>query len=119
MAEVTGPISTLPGARHSVPDGTRCDNHPRRKAVVRVQGETDSFGCEMADLCAECWEKEKAAAREPMVARCDWCRADNQHVSPRRDYEEGMCGPVYYVCKPCIDHDKARLDAELDRYDDW
>ena len=50
MAEVTGPISTLPGARHALPAGTMCDEHPDRPAVARVQGETDSFGCELNDL---------------------------------------------------------------------
>lgn len=39
MADVTGPISTLPGASHAVPDGTKCDRHPRRKAVARIQGD--------------------------------------------------------------------------------
>ena len=47
MADVTGPISSLPGSGHSVPDGAMCDEHPDRPAVARVQGETDSFGCEM------------------------------------------------------------------------
>ncbi len=41
MAEVTGPISSLPGAYHSLPKGTMCDEHPDRPAVARVQGETD------------------------------------------------------------------------------
>ena len=51
MADVTGRISTLPGSGHKVPDGTMCDNHPDRLATHRVQGETDSFGSEMNDMC--------------------------------------------------------------------
>jgi hypothetical protein len=47
MGEVTGPISTLPGHSHQVPDGTVCDDHPDRPAVARIQGETDSFGAEL------------------------------------------------------------------------
>src|SRR3954463_12051043 len=67
MADVTGPISTLPGTGHHLPDGTMCDQHPDRPAVARIQGETDSFGCEMNDLCQECiaadreWEKSDEA----------------------------------------------------------
>ena len=44
MADVTGPISTLPGSRHRVPDGQSCDTHSDRFAVYRIQGETDSTG---------------------------------------------------------------------------
>jgi hypothetical protein len=54
MADVTGPISTLPGSsHHDVPDGMMCDDHPDRPAVTRLQGETDSFGSEMHDLCGK------------------------------------------------------------------
>jgi hypothetical protein len=53
MADVTGPISTLPGAVHRVPEGATCDEHPDRPAVLRVQGETDSFGSETIDYCQE------------------------------------------------------------------
>jgi hypothetical protein len=31
-----------------------CDQHPDRLAVVRLQGETDSFGAELNDMCTEC-----------------------------------------------------------------
>lgn len=30
MGDVTGPISTLPGRRHELPEGTMCDVHPDR-----------------------------------------------------------------------------------------
>jgi len=38
MADVTGPISTLSGSLHALPDGQTCDQHPDRTAVARVQG---------------------------------------------------------------------------------
>lgn len=114
MADVTGPISTLPGTRYALPDGATCDQHPDRPAVARVQGETDSFGCEMTDLCAECLREERSA--EPHVGACDWCKAENVKLGPRRDADEGMYGPVYYVCKPCADRDEQCLRAELARY---
>lgn len=120
MADVTGPISTLPGSRHSLPDGATCDLHPDRPAVARVQGETDSFGSEMNDLCAECLKADREA--EPRVGCCDWCKAENVKLGPRRDIDEGMAGPVYYVCKPCIDRDEKRIREELARHDaeyDW
>ena len=63
MGDVTGPISTLPGSRHDFPDGTMCDDHPDRKAVARVQGETDSFGSELIDMCQECLDEHRAYMR--------------------------------------------------------
>jgi hypothetical protein len=121
MADVTGPISTLPGASYEAPEGTMCDNHPDRPATGRVQGETDSFGCEMHDLCDECSKEhreELRAARESL-GTCDWCDAQNVKVRFARDYEEGMCGRVYSVCYPCKDRYDKRVTAELDCYGDY
>lgn len=120
MADVTGPISTLPGAHYSAPAGTMCDDHPDRPATHRVQGETDSFGCEMHDLCAECYAEHKAGG-EYSPDRCDWCKQEAENIRPTRDYEEGTCGPVYYVCKACRDRrdEQAREDDPYDDYDFW
>lgn len=66
MAYVSdGPVMTLPGARLPFPPGTTCDTegHEDRPAVARIQGETDSFGCEAADLCTECAEADAKAAQ--------------------------------------------------------
>ena len=117
MADVTGPISTLPGARHDTPDGTMCDTHPDRPAVVRVQGETDSFGSEMHDLCDECLKAIKAEG--PHIGRCDWCKTEKVELRPRRDYEEGLNGPVYYVCSPCIQRSDARAAEDAREFDDY
>lgn len=119
MADVTGPISSLPNSSHSVPDGTMCDEHPDRPAVARMQGETDSFGSEMHDLCAECVTEWRKEARTPNIGRCDWCKAENVERAPRRDYDEGTSGPVYYVCKPCRDGYEAELRAEADNLSRW
>lgn len=97
-----------------------CDDHPDRPAVSRVQGETDSMGCEMHDLCQECLDDMKTA--EPMRGHCDYCKTPDQVLRPRRDYEEGLSGPVYYVCEPCIVKDNARINEELadeGNGDDW
>jgi hypothetical protein len=115
MGDVTGPIASLPGAHHPLPDGTMCDDHPDRPAVARVQGETDSFGCEMQDCCQQCLDEIRAMP--PNVGRCDWCKTDNVQTAPQRDIDEGMAGPVYEVCKPCRDRYDAKLRAELDRYE--
>lgn len=123
MAEVTGPISTLPGARHDFPDNQVCDNHPDRPAIARVQGETDSFGCEMHDLCKECldedreWEKSPEAA-EWRKGQCEWCKQDADNLRDARDYEEGLSGRVYRVCATCIKHQNDQLKADDDYYDD-
>lgn len=118
MADVTGPISTLPGTRHSMPEGTMCDFHPDRPATARVQGETDSMGCEMHDLCADCAKADRDERRKPTVGKCSWCKADEVELRHTRDYEEGMNGPVYEVCAECIKRRDDRLKAELDSYGD-
>jgi hypothetical protein len=116
VADVTGPISTLPGAVHA-PHGM-CDNHPDRPATVRVQGETDSFGCEMYDYCAECAKSDREEARQPIVGNCGWCDSREVELRPKRDYEEGMNGPVYYVCEQCRKRCDDRVAQELGDYDD-
>ena len=121
MGDVTGPISTLPGRVHELPKGAKCDVHPDRNAVVRIQGETDSFGCEMHDCCEECADEIRAYARsaEARTGKCDWCKKPATDLSYTRDYEEGMSGPVYRVCGACRKRREDEDRAELARYDDW
>lgn len=118
MSDVTGPISTLPGSGHDVPDGMECDYHPGVAAVARVQGETDSMGCEMNDMCAECLADYRARLSEPDPGECDWCKKEVADRGDARDYEEGMHGQVYLVCGPCIKRRDKRIAEELARYDD-
>lgn len=113
MADVSGPIGTLPGAIRRPPDGMRCDDCGA-PAEVRVQGETDSFGSEMADLCRPCWDATKA---HDTSGTCEWCRADADALSPRRDVDEGMYGRVYYVCAACRERDDEAIRRELDEYE--
>jgi hypothetical protein len=121
MADVTGPISSLPGStHHDLPDDAMCDDHPDRPAVVRLQGETDSFGSEMHDLCKECLDayREEVKISRSEIARCDWCHQDKAGLVPTRDYEEGMNGPVYEVCRDCRKRADDRALAELGIYGD-
>ena len=124
MGDVTGPISSLPGSRHDLPEKAPCDFHPDRPAVARVQGETDSFGCEMNDLCEECLREDRKYARSPEAStgRCDWCKSEATSLRDTRDYEEGMCGPVYRVCAVCRSRrdeaDQAYLDSLGDLFSD-
>lgn len=123
MADVTGPIRTLSGAIYEVPEGQKCDNHPRRKAVVRVQGETDSFGCEMHDLCQECFDKDRAweksaEAAEWRKGKCEWCGNTVDDLRDARDYDEGLYGRVYRVCAPCVKRRDDEARREMDYYDD-
>lgn len=120
MADVTGPISTLPGRGYDFPIGTRCDDHPDRPAVARIQGETDSFGCEMIDMCQECLAEHRAYVRSPeaTTGRCDWCKAEVSDFRRTRDYEEGMYGPVYEVCGACRKRRDDATNAYLDSFGD-
>lgn len=124
MGEVTGPISSLPGRHHDVPDGAMCDEHPDRPAVARIQGETDSFGAELHDMCAECLEDDRAWRNSPEAAewrkgQCEWCKNEADDLRDARDYDEGMCGRVYRVCGPCVKRADDEARAELAEYDDW
>ena len=119
MADVTGPISTLPGSSHHLPEGTMCDRHPNRPAVARMQGETDSFGSEMNDVCKECLEADRAYARSPeaRTGKCDWCKNDATDLATTRDYDEGQAGPVYRVCGGCRAKRDERVRQENEEWD--
>jgi len=118
MADVTGPISTLPGSGHSVPEGQTCDFHPDRPAVARIQGETDSMGSEMNDCCQECSDTIKAHAKEARTGVCDWCKLQVSDLRPARDYDEGMSGRVYDVCGRCVRKQTEEATQWLREYDD-
>lgn len=118
MAGVTGPIITLPGDTRTPPKGMMCDTHPEILAVIRVQGETDSFGSEQEDMCQECYDNYVAArATADTSGYCDWCKKFSPVLHPRRDIDEGMSGPVYDVCNPCIRRQNREAAAELAEYE--
>ena len=113
MADITGPIHTLPGASHDVPDGACCDMHQDRLAVARIQGETDSFGSELYDVCQECLEEIR---NYKDVGVCDWCHTESA-LRPYRDLDEGRTGPVYRVCAACRRKDQEWWAAEASEYE--
>lgn len=113
MSAVTGPISTLPGAIFPAPAGVRCDDHPDRPAAGRLQGETDSMGCEMHDLCRQCLDKARAALDAGMSGFCDWCKSMATDLRNHRDWEEGSCGRVYRVCGACRRKEDASFEEQM------
>lgn len=118
---VSGPVSSLPGSVHALPEGAICDDCSKNPATVRFQGETDSFGAEYHILCGDCLSKTREEIREERnkPSRCDYCKTDQVGCSPMRDYEEGMAGPVYSVCPTCRARVNARIQEELDAADDY
>lgn len=113
-------VSTLPGSVTAVLEGEVCDTHVDRPAVTRVQGETDSMGCEYVFMCDECRDAWRAYRDSPEARSgcCDWCKSAATDLSNRRDYDEGMAGPVYRVCGACRTKDNERAAAELDEMGD-
>lgn len=119
MADVSGPVRSLPGSAHSVEKGTMCDEHNDVPAVARIQGETDSFGAEYYDLCEACLEKHREEVKNAdHSGHCDWCKKHAPRVSPTRDFEEGLSGPVYHVCDACSKAQSDRIREELDAAED-
>lgn len=119
MADVTGPISSLPGSLHKVPEGIMCDDHPDIPATIRVQGETDSFGSEMIDMCDKCYTDYKAEQKDlDLSGNCEWCKNEAPRLFHRRDYDEGLYGRVYLVCQPCITKQNQRALEEMEDWDD-
>lgn len=100
-----GPVSTMPGSRSPSDGQEPCENHEDRSSSMRVQGETDSFGCEYYYLCQECLD----APTKPELMYCDWCKAERDDCNSFRDFEEGMSGPVYKVCLACRVRHNERL----------
>jgi hypothetical protein len=134
MGSVVGRTSMLPGATYAVPHGQTCDVHEDRLSTLRVQGETDSFGAELVDMCGECVGKWRAYRESPeaRTGTCDWCKHTSNDLRTRRDADEGSSGPVYRVCGPCVKRDNEALApassedsvypdyeySDLDVYDD-
>lgn len=118
MADViSGGVSTLPGAKWKLPPGTMCDDHPDRPAVARIQGETDSMGCELNDLCQECADAVRKYNETPRDGYCEVHKGEGKNLKPRRDSEEGMCGRLYDTCEDCRRKESERLNAELAELD--
>lgn len=113
MGDVIGPNSYLPGDIVALPRRSMCDQHPESPAVVRMVGETDSFGSELWDCCQECVDEMKNAP--PHVGTCDWCKTPKVELRNMRDYEEGMHGRVYTVCTPCSDRYNKRQIEEFEK----
>lgn len=107
-----GPVSTMPNSSCGTDADDMCDDHEDRKAVRRVQGETDSFGCEYMYMCQECLDKYKAGLQDARSGFCDWCKNDVNDLSPRRDFDEGRHGRVYSVCGECRKQDDERIEDD-------
>jgi len=86
-------------------------------AVKKVQGETDSFGCEYLYLCHDCYTKLQTSIAENEGGEdcCDWCKK-LAILSPIRDFEEGLNGPIYYVCSSCRNKQDADIWEEYEEY---
>lgn len=111
-----GSVSSMPGSIHPLPLNSKCDDHPERDAIKRVQGETDSFGCEYLDMCQKCFDNYKQEVSEADYSgKCEWCKKCSDHLYLHRDIEEGSCGPVYEVCQDCIDKERESWQEEDDR----
>ncbi len=94
-------------------EGYNCDCN--NLAVKRVQGETDSFGAEYFYYCHECYDKMKVDQdkidAEPEV--CNWCK-ETAILHPERNWEEGLNGPVYYICDKCSSKQHKDMMEELE-----
>lgn len=103
MAATTGPTTKLPGSLHPVPQGAKCDKHPDRVAIARIQGETDSMGAELIDCCELCAQDVREAAKLSASDReCDRCERMFDRLHHYRDPDEGVAGRLYQLCDGCV-----------------
>lgn len=118
MAHVTGSFdtTTLPGSVRGVPAGQTCDDCGK-PATRCLQGETDSFGAEWADLCDDCYAIERERRRKDRAGDCDWCKQHTDALIWTRNYDEGMHGSTYRVCKSCYNKQQRALKEELRYYE--
>lgn len=116
-----GPVSTMPGSTSDA-QNQMCDTHPQVAAYRRVQGETDSMGCEYLFMCKQCFDayQEELKASGERECLCDWCKLMKKNVRPHRDFEEGRAGPLYQVCLDCRNQEAEIVQDEYfgDDYDD-
>ncbi len=119
MAHVSnGPVATMPGHKWRVPENCSCDEHQDRKATARIQGETDSFGCECVDMCQECYDAWKNRdTTEESTGMCEWCHKHATDLCKHRDFEEGSSGPLHDVCGNCRRAESVALAEECAEYD--
>ena len=122
MAGILGPNSYLPGRIINNPklgEKHTCDEC-EQPAVAAIIGETDSFGSEYSHVCQvhldEHLKRVEAKEAEDPKEYCDHCKNYAKDVKPIRYADEGMNGPVYYLCKT----HRARVNSENNEfYDDY
>lgn len=44
---------------------------------------------------------------------CDYCKQEAPERVWTRDYDEGMSGPVYHICRACYQRQEDRINEEL------
>lgn len=95
-----GPVSTMPGSASQIEFDEVCECGA--PAQYKVQGETDSFGCEYLFLCKGCLAVMRAEAMKPREFCCDLCHErKTERPINYRDYEEGASGRLYVICRAC------------------
>jgi len=96
---------------------TVCEYHPDRPSMKRVWIYPYPDDPESIDLCEDCL-KEHEKAKGDDVGKCEWCGKESKKLRPQRDYDEGMCGPVYAVCPNCVHKASEEARKELDEFDE-
>lgn len=107
-------LNSLPGRILSKNPTEQCDDHEDRRAVVAIQGETDSFGFETIYWCQECYDAYRN--QKPVEESCVDC-GQLAILSPTRDPEESG-GPVRDLCSNCITKQNERLFVMCDEYEE-
>ncbi len=98
-----------------------CEEHNDLPAVIRMIGETDSMVCEIIPMCQACYDAAKQYQLEHPDGEdydCDICH-ESHPCKPSRDPEEGLNGPIYWICKSCrkkIRKSAKELRDEEDEY---
>jgi hypothetical protein len=68
----------------------------------------------MHDVCAACLAEHRKHQAEARCGMCDWCKSEATDLRAKRDYDEGMSGPVYDVCGACVRKESELASQELE-----
>lgn len=91
MVDVSnGPVSSLPSQLFSAPVGTKCDEHPERDAVRRIQGKQIRLAVSITICARNAWMNIIGNPVKPTIRESAIGAINRRIICPHRDIEEEL-----------------------------